>query len=533
MPRVSPLRVKTAIPSRAETSVDGLVRRLYQQRNHTPLWLTPQGPDSRAEMLLNVLIDARHEGLFPADYQVDTILGLWHRPGIREQSRLDYLLTRGLTLYLLQSRRGRISSCGEGRGSRQLAHSFQAKEDFALLSQAVEEKALRSFLLSQQPNHPQYPLLRQALQRYRRLALAGDWPTLAHGPLIRPGMYDQRLVQVHRRLRLDQAPLLSPLPHNRYTPALESAIKRFQQRFNLEADGIIGQATIKALNIPARQLIRQILLNMERLRWLPQRLKGPRVVVNIAGFRLTALDGTRVALEMPVIVGTTVNKTPTFNDSLRYLVFNPYWNIPDSIAANEILPSQLKDPNYLEENNIRVFADWDHQATPIPPEAIDWQQLGSKIRAYRFRQEPGPDNALGQLKFIFPNRHHIYLHDTPATKLFSLHRRSFSHGCIRVAAPRQLALFLLEQRGPGWDLDRIDQLIQDGQRTVISLGTPIPIHITYSTVVVDPENDETFFYQDIYGLDQQLANHLFAPAERRLCRSQDAPATLSASLPGL
>jgi len=221
---------------------------------------------------------------------------------------------------------------------------------------------------------------------------------------------------------------------------------------------------------------------------------------------------------MPVIVGKTRHKTPVFTHTMRYIVFNPYWNIPDSIAEHEMVPKMIKDPDYLRRQRIRIFEGWDKNAREIDPAAIDWKTIGKGIRRYRLRQDSGPDNALGTIKFMFPNKYHVYMHDTPAHSLFKRNNRSFSHGCIRVSDPRKLALYILANDDPGWSKERIDALISKGKHTVVSLKKPFPVHILYRTALVDPRNNRIHFYNDVYGRDSLLAEALFTGEHPVKCK---------------
>ncbi len=221
---------------------------------------------------------------------------------------------------------------------------------------------------------------------------------------------------------------------------------------------------------------------------------------------------------MPVIVGKQHHETPVFTHTMRYIEFNPYWNIPNSIAVNEMVPKMIKDPGYLKKERIRIFKGWQANAREVNSATIDWQTIGKGIRNYRLRQDSGPDNALGTIKFMFPNNYHVYMHDTPAHSLFKRNNRSFSHGCIRVSRPRDLALHILQHDDLGWSKERIDTLINAGKRTVITLKKPFPVHILYRTVLVDPRDNTVHFYDDVYGRDTLLSQALFTGNQPIQCR---------------
>jgi murein L,D-transpeptidase YcbB/YkuD len=214
---------------------------------------------------------------------------------------------------------------------------------------------------------------------------------------------------------------------------------------------------------------------------------------------------------MPVIVGRTYHKTPVFNDTIKYVEFNPYWNVPTSIARSEILPKLQKDPNYLKKQKMRIFQGWKEGAPELDASTIDWKKVSKKdMNRYRVRQDPGPQNALGTLKIMFPNTYDVYLHDTPTHGLFKVETRAFSHGCIRMARPAEMAAYVLGGAEKGWSVERVHEIVAAGKRQVVRLDEPMPVYILYRTVVVDPEDDTLYFYNDIYGRDKLLAQALFA-----------------------
>jgi murein L,D-transpeptidase YcbB/YkuD len=265
------------------------------------------------------------------------------------------------------------------------------------------------------------------------------------------------------------------------------------------------------MNIPVEKLIRRIVINMERWRWLSHDLGETRVEVNIAGFVLGVFKMESIELAMLVIVGKLQHETPVCSDMITYLEFSPYWNIPPSIAENEMLPELEKDSRYLAERSIRVFSSWAADAAELDSTGIDWDEVGDAIVRYKLRQDPGPDNALGTVKFVFPNKHNVYLHDTPAHNLFGRSQRAFSHGCIRVSRPHELAAQLLGGEENGWGIDRIKEIIASRERTVVRLEEPVPVHIAYRTVWLDTDGS-VHFREDVYGRDRLLEEALFQNA---------------------
>ena len=510
--------IKTYLPvhTLSHQLLDDIVNQLYQENSFSPFWIHKDGQRSKAATIVQILTDSWSEGLHPEDYLLPFILSLWYNTTPPALAQLDILLTRGLARYITDIQGGRINPC---MLNPQLFASARSKDIniHKMLQQAVAAPDLEKFMKRLLPDHREYRLLKGALSRYRNIATASTWSPIPYGPTLRPGMQDPRVPSIITRLKAsgDLPDTISSTME--YTEETATGIISFQKRFNLATDGVIGDKTLAALNTSVHSLIQRILINLERWRWLPQKLEGMQIFVNIASFQLTAFNNEDPPLHMPVIVGKVYNKTPVFSDLMRYIVFNPYWNIPLSIAANEMVPSQIENPAYLTENNIKIFKGWDASSPAIDPDTIDWLNLGNKIRNYRLRQEPGTDNALGRLKFIFPNKYNIYFHDTPTQNLFTRNQRAFSHGCIRISDPEKLAFYILQGNKKPWDTETIRQKIVTGQRKVVVLDNPIPVHILYRTVYVDPETNAVHFYPDIYGRDSELLSSFFTEANERIC----------------
>jgi murein L,D-transpeptidase YcbB/YkuD len=290
--------------------------------------------------------------------------------------------------------------------------------------------------------------------------------------------------------RLGDLPGNAVISEATYSGALVEGVKHFQARHGLDSDGVLGSATLRALNVPLSQRARQIELTLERWRWLPHSFARPPIIVNIPEFELRALDESgRAALRMKVVVGKAYgHQTPVFSAEMTYLIFRPYWDVPESIARKELLPKAAADPEYFVKNHY---------------ETVPTASGGSRVR-----QAPGPDNALGGVKFLFPNEYNVYLHGTPAVELFSKSRRDFSHGCIRVEKPEELATWVLRNK-PEWTRERIREAMNSAQSLRVNLDTPIPVLIVYGTTVVAGDGDIRFF-DDIYGFDASLAQTLAA-----------------------
>jgi murein L,D-transpeptidase YcbB/YkuD len=282
---------------------------------------------------------------------------------------------------------------------------------------------------------------------------------------------------------------------------VEEAVRRFQYRHGLEMDGIVGPRTLTALNVPVGFRVRQIMLNMERWRWLPRDLGPGALVVNIAGFSLDVVDRDQVPLTMKIVVGKPYTRTPVFHTAVTSVTLNPAWNIPSRIATKELLPLIRKNPQYLTNHHITVLQGWGQQTQVIDATSIAWSQLSSRYFPYRLRQEPGPWNALGRIKFVLPNPFTVYLHDTPAQALFTHAVRAFSHGCIRLEKPLDLAVYALQ--GTPWTREALLAAIEQGDRRTIQLPQPLPTYVGYWTAWVE-QDGTVHFGTNLYDRDRRL-----------------------------
>jgi murein L,D-transpeptidase YcbB/YkuD len=503
-----------------KTTVDRVLLSMYLKNNMQPYWVTVQGPGPKAKTLISVLRTADTDGLNPDHYQLPKILQLWKSSNPDDLATLEVMLTMAMGAYVADMREGRAITCK--LDPELFAAARDHKVDLIeIIHEALAAPDLVRFLRRQAPQHQGYQSLKKALVRYKQFAARGGWQKIPLGKVLKPGMQDTRLDLLVQRLTIT-GDLTAPLSRTTtYGPELVAAVKHFQKRYNLEQDGIIGKGTLAALNIPVEDHIRRIIINMERWRWLPHTLDGQRLLVNIAGFYLAGIQDEQLEIVMSVIVGKQHHETPVFTHTMRYIEFNPFWNIPNSIAENEMIPKMIKDPQHLAKKHIRIFDGWQENAREISPASINWRTIGKGIRKYRLRQDPGPDNALGTIKFMFPNKYNVYMHDTPAHSLFKKNNRSFSHGCIRVSDPRRLALYLLNKDTGGWTREQINELIAAGKRKVVPLKKPFPVHILYRTVLVDPRDNTIHFYDDIYGRDTLLAQAIFTNEQPVQCRYTD------------
>ena len=506
--------VETPEPMKARAQLIAL----YSVGGYTPLWLDPSGrPTDDAQSAIRILGAAPTEGLEPSDYsalalqQAAAALTSPRATSIQDGGSFDVDLSRNFLRYIHHLHFGRVEP---GTVGFQLPP--REPDDLAArLREAVTEHRLGAFAGELAPSIPLYHRLRAALITYRTLAMD---PTLRSFQLpeapVRPGDRCDAVPQLHHLLVT-----LGDLPAGDvssselvYQGSLIDGIKHFQLRHGLEADGVIGKNTGAALRVPLPWRVRQIELAMERLRWLPS--LGPErfIAVNIPMFRAWGLEGLereyRPSFETDVIVGRALNtRTPVLIEDLEYIIFRPYWNIPASILRGEILPAIKRTPDYLQRHHMEIVAGRsdDSAVEAITSETLDRLRHGTA----RVRQRPGADNALGLVKFVFPNDVDVYMHGTPAPELFKRARRDFSHGCIRVADPIGLALWVLAAK-PGWNRDSIVAAMDAGDSTRVTLDRPIRVVLFYLTAVVLPEDDTVHFVEDLYGHDAPLDRYLKA-----------------------
>lgn len=488
----------------------------YRQTGFAPGWTGPDGPTPVADSLLVALRAADRDGLRPADYHVAALDSLGRRlraqadagasMAPRALADFELLCTDAFLLVGGHLLRGRVDPV-------ELVPSWsldRRQADLpAHLQRALDQGAVRPVLDSLRPPQPEYAALRRALRRYRALAERGGWPSLPDGPTLAEGVRDARVPTLRRRLRATgDLSAARPADSLRVDAPLRRAVARFQERHGLAVDGAVGPATRAALNVPVAARIEQIVVNMERWRWLPRDLGRPHVRVNIADFWLRVVEDGAPTLQMRVVAGSRYRQTPVFSDRISYLVFSPYWHVPPRIAAQDKLPAFQRDPSLVSRLGFEVLDGWGADAQTVDPSTIEWDRLSASNFPYRLRQRPGPANALGRVKFMFPNRHNVYLHDTPARSLFGRSERGFSSGCIRVEHPVDLAAFLLRAHDD-WTPERIRAAMAgDAEQTVV-LREKVPVHLLYWTAWM--EAGTLHFRDDVYQRDDAVAAALAAP----------------------
>lgn len=472
----------------------------YVEKGGEPLWIGT----GRMPAFLAVLKSAQDHGLNPEDYQIGYLQKLLDAAAVtdaKSQSVVELMFSAYFLKFAADLKQGRLLP---GKVDPGLYWQTKDVDLAAALEGLGRSPQPQAFVDSWQPQIPEYLVLRQALATYRELASKGGWPQVPNGDAIKPGEESDRVPALRARLAATDgaAPAAPGANEKLYDPALEEAVKRFQQRHGLEPDGVIGTRTVLQMNIPVEDRVRQIVANMERWRWMPEDLGQHYIIVNIAGFELRRVRG-KVEEQMRVVVGKPYHRTPVFSEKMTYVELNPYWNVPPSIAIKEELPKLKSNPGAAASRGFEVVSG----DRVIDPRSVDWSRYSRTNFPFQLRQRPGSGNALGRVKFMFPNRFNVYLHDTPARTLFAKAERAFSHGCIRLARPLDLAEQVLAGE-PGWDRKKIDAVVASQERTVVTLSQPIPVHITYATAWLGTSGS-VHFAADIYDRDEALRRALF------------------------
>ena len=492
-------RIDTELLAAAGSQPDWqLLRAFYSSRDYLPVWTDGEALRHESYFVVDQLARSAEDGLFPEEYHLSEIRRLLDAASSTGQgSMLELLLTDGLLRYIRDIRSGRLEP-GVADAEWHIRPSITDPVD--VLTAIVRSDSIRDALQDLPPRHSGYRRLKSLLQAYRSLESTGGWPIIPFGEVLEKGMYDQRVHLLRHRLMLAGGPTEFDYRDSfQFDEALESAVRDFQERHGLEADGIVGRKTLAALNVPVSERIQQILLNMERWRWMPGELGERYLLVNMAGFELLAVENEETVMDMRVIIGRPYRSTPAFAGEMRYLVLNPYWNVPHKLAIEDLLPKQQSDPDYLQDKGFRVYASWRKGARELDPASLDWSTFTQETFGYRLRQDPGDSNSLGRIKFMLPNPHAIYLHDTPSRHLFRHPVRTFSSGCIRVEKPVQLANFVLGETAGVSGID-VQEAIETGENRTVSLPRTIPVYLLYLTSWVD-DKGRAQFRDDVYGRD--------------------------------
>lgn len=484
-----------------------LIADFYERRDYAPAW---QRQDQVAE-LVSAIKATLLDGLDPSDYHLDSVLyvqtalanSTLDTP--EEVADADLILTDSLIRLGYHQRFGKVNPYSLDPNWN-FRRELNDVHPVTAIQEAIDSDSLIEYLQKVFPRGWVYTQLRDGLSRYREIAANGGWPQIPVGPTLRPGAADPRLSTLMQRLAItgDMENIQTFAPVTHYDTVLQAGVRHFQERHGLDTDTIIGPATIKALNVTAEQRVLQLEISLERARWVLDDISDDFVLVNIAGFRVYLMRDRKIAWESKVQVGTTYHQSPVFRDEMKYVDFNPTWTVPYSIASKEMLPKIKSDPDYFKKRDFDVK---DRGGNLIDPETVDWSKVSRRNFTYTLVQRPGPSNALGRVKFMFPNKHAVYLHDTPSKYLFGQAERAFSHGCIRVEHPFEFAEMLL---GPDWNQDKIKAVLDSKETKTVLLPKRLPVLLMYWTAIVR-EDGVVLFYNDVYERDQKIADALDEP----------------------
>jgi L,D-transpeptidase YcbB len=481
--------------------------KFYNNRNFEIAWSDKK---NRNDLLASIQ-SAYGEGLNPKDYHLEKITNLLNKSKYEKLNKmdiadLDLLMTDALILYASHLISGKVEQ-SKLRSEWDIELNQRPKHIDSLLTSTLHNKNVKVALESLKPKHYLYKLMKFNLKEYRELAKKGGWPKISEGETLKKEMIDDRILEIRKYLLITKDLKVNNVENESlFDEELETAVKKFQTRHNLTDDGVIGKGTIEQMNVSIEDRIDMIKINLERMRWVFHEPDDDFLLVNIAGFYVKRFTNKVETFNSRVIVGKYNKESPIFKGVMTYIVLNPTWTLPYSIATHETLPKLKKDPGYLSAKHMEIM---DRNGKILNPDNIDFNQYSSGNFPFIIRQKAGSWNALGQVKFMFPNKYAVYLHDTPSRGLFNQQDRAFSHGCIRTERKWELLMSLMDDPDV-WNMDRINEILKSGETTTIKLPKPVNIYIMYWTSRVDTENN-LYFMKDVYKRDPAVLKALNIP----------------------
>jgi murein L,D-transpeptidase YcbB/YkuD len=465
---------------------------LYEHAGFQRLWTRP----GSAQELVAAVRDADAHGLDPNDYHLPELEERLAEPPGDASGRVDFdlLMSDAMIRLAYHLVYGKVDP-KRLDPHWNLAREIGGESALEALRGVLDSAWIPDALSALAPSQRAYFRFQGALARYRELARRGGFEAVPAGPKLAQGSEGPRVLALRRRLAAEDDLAATAVASPVFDAELEEGVKHAQRRYGLEPDGVVGPATLGALNVPVQARVDQIRLNLERARWVLHAVAGRLVLVDVAGFHLHYFDGD-VDWTTRVVVGRPYRKTPIFRSEIRYLVLNPTWTVPPTILRNDVIPAVRKDRGYLARKQMRVL---DAKGREVDPRRIDWAGAAAGPFPYQVRQDAGPSNALGRIKFMFPNSHSVYLHDTPQTELFERAERAASSGCIRVESPLELAVQLLADPAR-WSREALEAEIAKGATRTVTLAEPVPVILMYWTIDVDADGSVSF-KKDLYGRD--------------------------------
>ena len=485
-----------------------LLVEMYGRRDYLPVW----NDQRQIHELISVIRATEDDGLDPSDYHLEQIEYAYNEllagrlTEATEWASQDLILTDSLIRLGYHQLFGKVNPYTLDPNWN-FRREMNDVDPATAIQDAIDSPSLAEHLKTLFPRGWVYEEFKTGLARYREISASGGWPIIPDGPTLRPGATDDRLPILARRLAitgdLENRDSFDDLTV--YDEFLLEGVKSFQARHGIDVDGIIGPASLRMLNVPAEMRVKTLEINLERARWVLDDIEDDFILVNIAGFEAYIVQDKEVVWQTKVQVGSQFHQSPVFRDEMKYLVLNPTWTVPYSIATKEMLPQIKSDPDYFAK---RDFDLKDRNGKFIDPNSVDWSQVSARNFGYWLVQRPGPGNALGRVKFMFPNDHAVYLHDTPSKYLFSRAERAFSHGCIRVENPFDFAEQLLGK--DGWTQEKFQDALDSEETQTVMLSTPLPVLLLYWTAVARRDGT-VVFYNDVYERDSAISNALDEP----------------------
>jgi murein L,D-transpeptidase YcbB/YkuD len=489
-----------------------IIPELYSRRQFTPAWTD----SAQVDEFLKLVGHAYEEGLDPDDYLHAELAALVSKQRQNPDdfdlaADVDVLLTESLARYGHHLIYGKVDPA-DLDDNWNWARGEDGQDPVALVKDAIESGSIATTIAEFLDRGPIYLRVKAMLAEYRGHVEAGGWPHIDDGPTLKPGTSDERVAVIRTRLAITgDLPTAEDNGSKQFDDALENGVQRFQERHNLDADGVVGKNTVAAMNVTAEERVDQLRVNLERLRWIIRDLEDDFVVTNIAAFQTVFVRNGEIVWSARSQVGRDYRQTPVFRDEITYLQFNPTWTVPPGILTNDILPAVKNDIGYLASKNMDLI---DRDGSKVDPATVDWSQYrAGRLPPYQFVQRPGPTNALGRVKFIFPNPHFVFLHDTPSKSLFNRTERAFSSGCIRVENPFEFAELLLDNAR--WNQDSIQALLDSEKPQTVFLNEPMTVMLLYATISV-VDNERVRFFADIYNRDGRVLESLDSQFEFRL-----------------